>query len=266
MASSTDPIGIFDSGLGGLTVMKEIAALLPEEELIYFGDTARVPYGNKSAETVRRYAHEIADSLLAQNIKLLVVACNTASAHALPSLAEVLPIPVIGVIEPGVKAAAKATEAQKVAVLATRSTIQSNAYETSLCIKNPHLEVTSIPCPLFVPLVEENYFDSPAAEWIVQETLAPAINNGCDTLLLGCTHYPLMKHIIEKAVPGACIIDSATTCAADVQNTLASLSLLNKKRSSENHFYVSDDPVRFEQMGSLFYGSPIAAKKEPQPM
>lgn len=250
-------IGIFDSGLGGLTVMREIMTLLPEEDIVYFGDTARVPYGNKSAETVIRYAHEISNFLMDQNIKLLVIACNTASAHALQSVQEQLPIPVIGVIQPGAAQAVVVSKTKRIAVLATRSTIRSRAYQSAIVSLCPKAEVLSIPCPLFVPLVEEDFLQHQATKLIIREYLGP-LHAEVDTVLLGCTHYPLMKKQIQEELGAMSIVDSATTCAQRVKKVLEEQDQLNEKRSSDPQFFVSDDPDRFQKMSSQFLGSPIA--------
>jgi len=255
-------VGIFDSGLGGLTVMKEIMTLLPDEDLIYFGDTARVPYGNKSAETIIRYSHEIAEFFMQKGIKLLVIACNTASAHALQSVQEQLPIPVVGVIHPGAAAAVAASQTKKIAVLATRSTIQSGAYQSAIVNLCPDADVTAIPCPLFVPLVEEDFLDHEATRLIIREYLT-SLSPDVDTVLLGCTHYPLMKrHIQEEAGP-TILIDSATTCANQVRNVLVEKNLLNQKRSSEPKFFVSDDPDRFQIMMKRFVDISSLKPKRP---
>jgi len=244
-------IGIFDSGLGGLTVMKEIMTLLPEEDLIYFGDTARVPYGNKSAETIIRYSHEIADFLMQYDIKLLVIACNTASAHAMQSVQEQLPIPVIGVIHPGAAEAVRVSQTKKIAILATRSTIQSQAYQSAILNLCPHANVTPISCPLFVPLVEENFLDHEATKLIIREYLKP-LTQDVDTILLGCTHYPLMKSRIQEEAGSVNLVDSATTCALQVKHLLTGKNLLSKNRSMEPMFFVTDDPDRFQHMMKQF--------------
>jgi len=246
------PIGIFDSGLGGLTVMREVMALLPEEEILYYGDTARVPYGNKSAETVVRYALEISDFLVSRDIKLLVIACNTASAHALSTVQEQLNIPVVGVIKPGAAQAVAVTKNKRIAVLATRSTIQSGAYQSAILTFCPEAHVYPISCPLFVPLVEEHFQHHPAAKMIIHEYLAPLGVQDIDTVLLGCTHYPLMRTEIEKEIENAIIVDSASTCVRQIKKVLEEQNLLNDKRSSENQFFVSDDPEKFQKMGNQF--------------
>jgi len=247
-------IGIFDSGLGGLTVMREIISLLPEEDLVYFGDTARVPYGNKSADTVIRYAHEISNFLMDHDIKLLVIACNTASAYALQSVQEQLPIPVIGVIEPGAAQAISVSKNQKIAVLGTRSTIQSGAYQAAIQSRSPVAQVIAISCPLFVPLVEEDFLHHEATRLVIREYLSP-MDTDVDTVLLGCTHYPLMKEQIQAELINVTLVDSATTCAQRVKQVLVESGQLNEKRASEPQFFVSDDPDRFHQMSRQFLGN-----------
>lgn len=247
-------IGIFDSGIGGLTVLKEIAAALPDEHTIYLGDTARVPYGIRSPETVTRYSFENTHFLLSQEIKLLVVACNTASAVSLEAVKKEFPLPVIGVLEPGARAAAAATQSRKVAVIGTEATIASGAYERAIRRINPAIEVTSLACPLFVPLVEEGWTDNDAAELVAGKYLAPIKGCGIDTLVLGCTHYPLLKSVVRRVVgPGITLIDSATETAKEVVDVLDKL----KWRRSGNgpvvrKYFVTDTPARFEKVGKLF--------------
>ena len=186
-------IGIFDSGIGGLTVLGAIVAKLPEENIIYLGDTARVPYGIRSPETVTRYSFENTDFLLAQEIKMLVIACNTASAISLEAVKEEFPLPVIGVLDPGARAAAAATKTRKVGVIGTEATIGSGAYEKAIMQIAPDIKVHSMPCPLFVPLAEEGWTDNDVAHLVAEKYLAPLRGRGIDTLVLGCTHYPLLK-------------------------------------------------------------------------
>ncbi|NGX58357.1 MAG: Glutamate racemase 1, partial [Chlamydiae bacterium] len=251
-------IGIFDSGLGGLTVMKELIKALPNEDIIYFGDTARVPYGNKSAETVIRYSMEISQFLIEHEIKLLVVACNTASAYALNHIQNEVDIPVVGVIDPGAFRAVMITENQNLAVLGTTATINSGAYQSAILSYCPGAEVWTIPCPLFVPLVEENFLYHEATKLIIREYLSPLQDKQIDTVLLGCTHYPMMKTLIQEELGAHVnIVDSASSCAQKVSDLLNDENLLNEKRSSEYRFYVSDDPVKFQQAGSQFLGLPI---------
>jgi glutamate racemase len=247
-------IGIFDSGVGGLTVLKEIVAKLPEENIIYLGDTARVPYGIRSAETVTRYSFESTNFLISQEIKLLVIACNTVSAISLDAVQKRFPLPVIGVIEPGARAAVAATRSRKVIVIGTEATINSGAYEKAIKRIAPDVEVHSRACPLFVPLAEEGWTDNDVAALTAEKYLGSVRGMGIDTLVLGCTHYPLLKSVIRKAVgPEITLIDSATETAKEVVSVL---ERLNEKRHGEGirKFYVTDTPTRFEQIGKRFLG------------
>ncbi len=249
-------IGIFDSGIGGLTVLKEIVAKLPEENIIYLGDTARVPYGIRSPETVTRYSFENTHFLLSQEIKLLVVACNTASATSLEAVKKEFPLPVIGVLDPGARAAAAATKARKVGVIGTEATIGSGAYETAIKKLNPAIEVTSVACPLFVPLVEEGWLDNEVTELVARNYLASFRSAGIDALVLGCTHYPLLKPVIGKVVgTGITLIDSATETAKEVADVLDKLKLRRRgNRPAKRKYFVTDTPARFNRIGKLFLG------------
>lgn len=250
-------IGIFDSGIGGLTVFKEIVAKLPDENIIYLGDTARVPYGIRSAETVTRYSFENTNFLLSQEIKMLVVACNTATAISLEAVKKEFPLPVIGVLEPGARAAVAATKTRKVGVIGTEATITSNAYEKAIKRLSPDVEVTSLACPLFVQLAEEGWTDNDVAELIAGKYLAPFRKTGIDALVLGCTHYPLLKAVISKVVgPGITLIDSATETAKDVAEVLEKLNWRGSgKGEGIRKFYVTDTPARFEKIGKRFLGA-----------
>ena len=192
MSTPASPIGIFDSGLGGLTVVREVIRQLPHERIIYFGDTARVPYGPKSPDTVRRYSHEISAYLKSQDVKAIVVACNTATAHALPMLQGDLSIPVVGVVDPGARAAVAASRRRELGVIGTAGTISSGAYERAIRTIAPDAHILARACPLFVPLVEEGWLDKDATRLIAREYLTPLRDAGVDTLVLGCTHYPLL--------------------------------------------------------------------------
>jgi len=222
-SSNSAPIGVFDSGIGGLTVVSELRRALPQERILYLGDTARVPYGGKSAETVTRYSREISDLLLAEGAKMIVVACNTASALALPSIAPDYPVPMIGVLEPGATAAVKATWSGKIGVIGTRATIASQAYTKAIHRLNPELSVNAIACPLLVPLIEEGLLDDEITEAVLHRYLGPMLREGIDTLVLGCTHYPLLKAAISRICgPGVSLVDSAENCALAVKQLLAS--------------------------------------------
>ncbi len=249
-------IGIFDSGVGGLTVLKEVAAALPDENIIYLGDTARVPYGTRSAGTVTRYSFENTHFLLSQEIKMLVVACNTASAISLDAVKKEFPLPVVGVLNPGARAAAAATKTRKVGVIGTEATIGSGAYEKAIKKLNPAIEVTSLACPLFVPIAEEGWTDNDVAELVAKKYLAPLCGSGIDTLVLGCTHYPLLTAVIAGVMgPGITLIDSATETAKEVTDVLDKLKW---RRTGDGpvtrKYFVTDSPSRFEKIGKLFLG------------
>jgi glutamate racemase len=250
-------IGIFDSGIGGLTVLKELVATLPREHTIYLGDTARVPYGIRSPETVTRYSFENTHFLLAQEIKMLVVACNTASAISLGAVKKEFPLPVIGVLEPGARAAVAASRARKVGVIGTEATIASGAYEEAIRRLAPDIKVFSLACPLFVPLVEEGWLDDDVAELVARRYLEPFRTSGIDTLVLGCTHYPLLKQVIGKVVGGGItLIDSATETAREVADVLARLRWERPDDADVvRRYYVTDGPARFEKIGKLFLGN-----------
>jgi glutamate racemase len=220
------PIGVFDSGIGGLTVAKALRALLPNENIFYLGDTARVPYGGKSASTVTRYSLEMADLLLKENAKAVVVACNTASSVALDALEKTLPVPVVGVILPGARAAIKATRNRHVGVIGTRATIGSGAYEKALRTLDADIRVTSRACPLLVPLIEEGWLNDELTDSVIHRYLAPLIREEIDTLVLGCTHYPLLTGAISRALDSRVkLVDSAQNCAIAVQDLLDRKSL-----------------------------------------
>ncbi|MGA2193175.1 MAG: glutamate racemase [Nitrospirota bacterium] len=258
---TTNPIGVFDSGIGGLTVLKEIHHHLPGEDIIYFGDTARVPYGIKSAETVQRFSHEVADYLTAKDIKMLVVACNTASAAALTSLRESLPIPVIGVLMPGAYAATRATKTGKIGVIGTEGTVNSGAYPRLIRNIRPDASVVSRACPLFVPLVEEGRLSGEITTLAANEYLAALKGEGIDTLVLGCTHYPLIKPVIGEVMgPEVTLIDSAHETAQEVGRVLKKTGLLNgSDRPASISYYVTDAPERFKTVGERFLGYSIGS-------
>ncbi|MBI4351050.1 MAG: glutamate racemase [Elusimicrobia bacterium] len=249
MKNRERPIGIFDSGLGGLTVFKELRALLPGEDLVYFGDTARVPYGTKSPEAVLAFSKEITAYLLEKKIKFLIVACNTASSLALEEIRGLSPVPVLGVIEPGVEAALKAVPAGgRVLVTGTSATVNSRAYSRALAAAGPGIKVAEKACPLFVPLVEEGWCARPAAAIAAREYLAP-FRGKADVLILGCTHYPLLKKVIARVMgPRTRIVDSALAAARAALAQLSGLGLLNPARRGSSEFIVSDAPARFSEL------------------
>ncbi len=248
------PIGVFDSGLGGLTVLREIILGLPGESTIYLGDTARVPYGIRSPEVVTRYSFENMKFLLSRNIKVLVIACNTASAISLQALRKDAPVPVIGVIEPGARAAAEASRTGRVGVIGTETTIKSGAYRRVLERLVPGIKVFSRACPLFVPLVEEGWVDDEISFLTARKYLSGFLEDGIDTLLLGCTHYPLLKNTIRRVLgDGVVLIDSARETARELKKVLAENALMRQAGlPPEREFYVTDAPERFKILGGRF--------------
>jgi glutamate racemase len=250
---SSGYIGIFDSGLGGLTVLREISRALPRESLIYLGDSARLPYGPKSASTIVRYAREAADHLLSRDVKMLVIACNTATAAALGTLQQELDIPVVGVIEPGARAAVKASRG-RIGVIATEGTIRSGAYRKALHRLDPGLEVREAACPLFVPLAEEGWANTRVCQEIAGIYLEPLLDERIDTLLLGCTHYPILRGTIRKvAGPGVRVIDSAEATARWVARELRRLGIHSEKWPEVPcRFLVTDDAARFRRIAAEF--------------
>ena len=248
----TKPIGIFDSGVGGLTVYKAIRAAFPSEDLIYFGDTARVPYGPKSHHTVIEYSVQNARFLLQKGIKALVVACNTASAVALPALRKLAEIPVIGVIEPGAQMAAQVSKNNKIGVIGTEGTIRSGAYTQAILALLPDAQVFSKACPLLVPLVEEGWLDHPVTSLVVNECLQEYKEKGIDTLVLGCTHYPLLKALFASEMgAGVSLVDSADAVAHHLKTILPPPETVRK---GVDKFYVSDNEAKFHQLASRILG------------
>jgi glutamate racemase len=250
------PIGIFDSGIGGLTVARAIYERLPQESTIYFGDTARVPYGPKSPETVKRYSLEILHWLLAQGVKAVVIACNTSTAHALRTLQEATPVPVLGVIKPGARAAVTSSGSGPIGVIGTAGTIASDAYNRAIQALAPGTTVVQRACPLFVPFVEEGWFDHPAAELVAAEYLRDLRQACIRSLVLGCTHYPLLKPLLHRVMgPEVQLIDSGQATAAALETILTEKSLQAPPGVPADHrFVVSDDEARFRQVGSRFIG------------
>jgi glutamate racemase len=256
VTSNAAPVGVFDSGIGGLTVAQEVIRQLPHESVIYFGDTARVPYGPKSPETVRRYSREIAAFLRDQGVKGIVIACNTATAHALTALRDELDMPVIGVVEPGARAAVAATTGGHIGVIGTVGTIKSGAYERAIRALNPDVMISARACPLLVPLVEEGWTDHDATRLVVREYLEPLIAAEIDTLVLGCTHYPLLKPLLREVLgPSVRLIDSAEETAAETARTLARAQIAATPEAEPMYrFVASDDPLQFLQLGQRFLG------------
>jgi len=249
------PIGIFDSGIGGLTVVRQIHKALPHEDLVYLGDTARVPYGTKSPGTVVRFACEDTAFLLRQNVKAVVVACNTASAWALPALEKQFQVPIFGVILPGVRAALEATRSRRIGVIATAATIRSKAYSSGLLARCDTAKVFARACPLLVPLVEEDWLDHPVTRDVLREYLAPLRRHRIDTLILGCTHYPLLKPAIRGVLGrGVALVDSAESCAQYVRERLQQLRLLttSRRRVGAIQPFGTDEPDRFAELAKRF--------------
>jgi glutamate racemase len=261
LANSGRAIGIFDSGMGGLTVMRALKARLPGESFVYLGDTARLPYGTKSADTVTRYAVQASAALMQHDIKLLVVACNTASAAAVPILCETLaPLPVVGVIEPGAQAAAMAAPDGPIAVIATEGTVRGGAYVHAIQAITPHMPVVQQACPLFVALAEEGLRTGPLPELAAQHYLMPLLATmpRPRALVLGCTHFPVLKDTIAQvAGPDVILVDSAETTAATVERILREKTLLNHNQTLPPRFLATDAPGRFAHLGEIFLGEPI---------
>jgi len=252
-------IGIFDSGVGGLTVLREIIKVLPQEDTVYLGDTARVPYGTKSPETVVRFARQITSFLVSRDIKLLVVACNTASAVSLEALQAEFDIPIVGVIEPGAVQAAAVTKSGKVGVIGTAGTIRSSAYTKAIKRINPGIEVVTAECPMFVPLAEEGWIDNDVARLTAEIYLKNLKNSGVDTLVLGCTHYPLLKGIISEVMgKTVSLVDSAEETARVVREILAARGETRPDPERGNHhFFVTDVPAGFIRVGNRFLGGTL---------
>jgi len=250
------PIGVFDSGVGGLTVVRALMERLPFENIIYYGDTARVPYGVKSVETIARYATEITDFLLRQQVKLLIIACNTIASVAYESVAGMSPVPVLEVIDAGARHAVSATRNGHIGVIGTPATINSNAYARNIYRHDPSLRVFSQACPLFVPLVEEGWLDHPVTRMTALEYLKPVLAEHIDTLVLGCTHYPLLKALLQEVVgPEIYLVDSAEAMAEMTAKLLTEQDLANPLRTPpEYRFYVSDVPNRFQTIAERFLG------------
>ena len=258
MPNRDSAIGVFDSGIGGLTVLHSIMEALPRENTVYLGDTARAPYGAKSVETVLRYSFENSEFLVEKGVKIVVVACNTSTAIALGQLRERLSVPVIGVIEAGVRRALQSTKNNKVGVIGTEATIQSGAYTAALKVADGNIEVYSRACPLFFPLVEEGWTENAVVDLTVKAYLASLKQSGIDTLILGCTHYPLLKKAIRKFLgSGVGLVDSAEETAKEVALVLKRVMLAKKSGRGLHSFFVSDAPERFIKVGRRFLGEKV---------
>jgi glutamate racemase len=254
-----NPIGIFDSGIGGLTVVKELTKMMPKEDLVYFGDTARVPYGTRSAKLIKKYSLEDAAFLEQFNIKLLIIACNTASAVAVDLLKSSLIIPVTGVIEPVVSAALTISKNKRIGVIGTTATINSQAYNEQIYMREPEADVYGQPCPLLVSLVEEGWVDDEITRLTIRKYLKPLLDEGVDTIILGCTHFPVIKDLIQdEAGPLISLIDSGQETAKLVKDMLENMEIeANKKSEGSFKCFVSDIPNKFEEVGKRFLGEPV---------
>jgi glutamate racemase len=252
------PIGVFDSGVGGLTVVRELFRQLPCEDIVYFGDTARVPYGIKSKETVIRFSIENILFLLKQDVKLICVACNTVSSVALPALKNHFKVPIVGVITPGVREAVYATRNKRIGVIGTKGTIKSRAYEIQIKQLEPTIKVIATACPLFVPFAEEGWLKGRVVLEVARAYLKPLRETGADTVILGCTHYPLLKPVISEVLgKGVTLIDSAKQVAIEVKKILAAEGMLNRGGRGRHKFYVSDNPEWFTDLAERFLGEPV---------
>ncbi len=253
------PIGVFDSGIGGLTVVKRLASTLPTEDIVYFGDTARVPYGSKSNSTVIEYSFQDTKFLLSKNVKAIVVACNTASSIAIKELKKNFDLPIIGMINPGAKLAISSTKNGKIGVIGTRATIINKAYSNEIKKVDSSIIVYEKACPLFVPLAEEGWINHKATYEIAEEYLKELRDLKIDTLVLGCTHYPILSEIIQKVIgENVTLIDSGVASAGIVKEELDRTNLNTNRLANGNHqFYVSDIPVKFKEVAELFLGKPV---------
>lgn len=252
-------IGVFDSGIGGLTVLRSLLTAMPSESFVYFGDTARVPYGNKSAETVLRFSRENVRFLIDEGVKFIVVACNTASAEAVPALQQEFPIPIVGVIEPGVRAALKASKLGQIGVIGTAATIRSGAYQKAIQKLNPKAKVSARACPLFVPLVEEGWIDTPITDKIAETYLQDYHDKRIDALVLGCTHYPLLHDVIGRVMgPKVVLVDSAVETAREVREQLADDGLLRESGNNHLSVFLSDIAPGFREVGERILGRSIS--------
>ena len=251
-------LGLFDSGVGGLTVVRAVQDLLPGEDVIYLGDTARLPYGSKSPETIRRFAAEDVDFLLSKGVKAIVVACNTATAHALPEFWKNCPVPIMGVIEPGVEAALANADADRIGIIATRGTIQSHAYQHELATRKRGLMIHGIATPLLVPLIEENWISEEVTKEVLRKYLEPLMTKGIDTLMLACTHYPLLIPLLTEILPDDVrLVDSATTCAEHLKRMLEEKNLLSGKTGEGKlEIYLTDLSEQFEELAKRFLHRP----------
>lgn len=253
---SNAPLGVFDSGVGGLTVVRALRELLPNESIVYLGDTARLPYGSKSPETIRRFAEEDTRFLLSHGVKAVIVACNTATAHALPSLQQTFRIPIIGVVEPGVEATLANSNCKRVGIIGTAGTIRSRAYQDAIEQRGGEVTTRAQATPLLVPFVEEGWTQHPAMELVLRDYLKPLLDDGIDTLVLGCTHYPLLVETLRKIIgPNVRLVDSASTCASHVKVMLEREQMLRDAiETPQLEIHLTDYSPLFETQAKRFLG------------
>lgn len=261
--ASNAPIGVFDSGVGGLTVVREIMRQIPNESIIYFGDTARVPYGSKSKKTIITYSRQIVKFLQRQNVKAIVIACNTASALALEVVKEELTIPVIGVVEPGAKVAASATKNGNIGIIGTEATINSGIYNSFIQSMNPELNVYGKACPLFVPLVEEGWLEDPVTDMVAKRYLEELLYSNIDTLVLGCTHYPLLRHTIGETIGNkVTLVNPAYETAMSLKEVLLNNGIESNTDIANHKFFVSDDAKKFQKFANTILPCEVVETKD----
>lgn len=261
--SNDAPIGVFDSGVGGLTVAREIMRQIPNENIVYFGDTARVPYGSKSKDTIIKYSRQIVKFLRTKNVKAIVIACNTASAFALETIKQEIDIPIIGVVKPGAKIAAQTTKNGNIGIIGTEGTINSGIYNEFLSRTNPDVKVYGKACPLFVPLVEEGLLDDPVTIEIARRYLSELMGKDIDTLVLGCTHYPLIRHTIQSVVGDTItLVNPAYETAKSLKEVLLAKGLENTHGGNEHLFYVSDGAEKFKAFANTILPCDVQETKD----
>lgn len=257
------PLGVFDSGLGGLSVVRALWDVMPEESVVYFGDTGRFPYGTRSPDVIRHFSRQAASFLLSQNCKAVVVACNTASAHALDDLSERLDVPVLGVVEPGVAAAVAARRDGRIGLLATAGTVASGAYERALLDRDPDLELTSVSAPLFVSLVEEGWIDTKATRLIAEEYLKPFSRTAHDVVILGCTHFPVLNNVLKDILGDEVrLVDGSEATARAALKLLSAEGLRSETSDPQHRFFVSDAPRKFATLGPTFLGKDVGLPEQ----
>ena len=268
MNGARQPVGVFDSGIGGLTVVKALVQALPSESIVYFGDTARVPYGTKSKSTIVKFSLENVEFLLRFGVKCIVIACNTSSSWALPTLRKYFKVPIIGVIRPGALAAVRQTHTKRIGVIGTTATIHSGAYEAAIHRADPTTKVFSQSCPLFVPLVEEGWLNGSVCREVAQRYLEPLKRQRIDTLILGCTHYPLLAPTIRKVLgPEVTLVDSAKQTVEEVRGVLMGSDILSNGAARPRYrFFVTDEPTHFNRIGHRFLGQVIGSVERVNPV